>query len=350
MAIRHACAVVACDYPIRTAGGDILQYATDAAGDLGFPALKIFLTPNYNGGPDPTKPDYPGQDWDTTYNTLVNLAQDSGFAAVFSDARFDRFIIDVWSFTNGIFNPWTADITKAQLASEYTEWYELAGYLLSTYPGKEFILQSGAESDWALLADFDPTLSVPPYRVERYAAFLNVHQKACEDATRDNPSTARIVHAVEVNRVLDDYGVRMHRDIFPLIRPDAISYTAYEAINTLDSDQATAEAILDRQITKAIRRIQKAMPGARVYIGEYAWPQDESWFTGLGLDTGALIQRVIDTAEDLGVTDLVYWQIFDNEEQSPGVPRGFSLYDRNGNNTTPGSLNDAGTKYQALLA
>ncbi len=683
MAIRHACAVVACDYPIRTGTGDILQYAADAAGDLGFTALKLFLTPNYAGGPDPTKPDYPGQDWDTTYNTLVNLAQDSGFATVFGDARFDRFFIDVWSFANGIFNPWVTDITTAQLASEYTEWYELAGHLLSTYAGKEFVLQSGAESDWALLADFNPALSVPPYRVERYAAFLNVHQRAIEDATRDNPSTATVRHAVEVNRVLDDYGTRMHRDVFPLIKADAISYTAYEAINDatgfariartsgltsnndirglaygagvfvavgeggqlststngtlwvprtsgfgasdinavmwsaadslfiacgadgkistspdgivwtartsgvatalrgviassfgtamwafgdatvilfsingiawnpvsfiggppagspdflaghFDADSSnfviagtggklvyggggvavsvnpgfgastirsvtsnagtfivagddgkittssyggpapytvrtsgfgashiakvsgadgvfvacgadgklstsptgatwtaqttgtaaaltalhysvaedvwvfgTADGVVGASIDtlawtltdanvsglqvnaladtagltvcaavdtllttstywlprraleanvaagcrKALRRIKAAMPGVRVYVGEFAWPQDESWFTALDPDVGNLIQIVLDVAQAEGVTDAVYWQIFDNEEQSPGVPRGFSLYDRDGNAVTPGALNAAGLKYQALLA
>ncbi len=347
--VRHACAAIACDYPNRTVAQDILQYSTDAAADLGFTALKVFLTPNYDGGPDPTKPDYPGQNWDGVHTSLVGLAQDSGFVDVFSDVRINRFIIDVWSFTNGIFNPWLNDISTAQLQAEYDEWYDLAAHLLSTYAGKEFILQSGAESDWAILGDFDPQISVPPYRVERYAAFLNVHQRACEDATRATPSTSRIVHAVEVNRVLDDYGVRMHRDVFPLISVDAISYTAYEAINTLDSDQATAEAILDRQITKAIRRIQKAKPGVRVYIGEYAWPQEESWFTGLGLSMAGLIQQVIDTSNALGVTDLVYWQIFDNEEQSPGIPRGFSLYSRDANNTVPGALNAAGTYYQSIL-
>lgn len=347
--IRHACAAIACDYPNRTAAGDILQYSTDACGDLGFTALKVFLTPNYDGAVDPTKPDYPGQNWDSPYTDLVGLAQDSGFVAVFSDPRFERFFIDVWSFATGIYNPWLNDITTAQLQAEYNEWYDLANYLLTSYPGKEFVLQSGAESDWAILGNFDPTTPVPPYRIERYAALINVQHKAIVDATRDSNSTATIVHAIEVNRVLDDYGVRMHRDVFPLIQVDAVSYTAYEAINTLDANQATAEGLIDQRLTKALRRIKKAMPGARVYVGEYAWPQDELWFTGLGLNMGGLIQRVIDTADAEGCTDVVYWQIFDNEEQSPGVPRGFSLYDRNGSGTTPGALNDAGLYYQSIL-
>jgi hypothetical protein len=269
---------------------------------------------------------------------------------VFNDSRFTRFFIDTWSFTNGIFDPWRQTVTTAQLAAEYTEWYNLAVFLLSTYSGKEFVLQSGAECDWSLIGSFNPANPVPPYRTQAYAAFLNVHQRAVEDARKNTLSTSTVIHAVEVNRVLDDYSERVHRNVLPLVNVDLISYTAYEAINFWGANQTDAENNIQLYLTKALRRLKAVKPGTRIYVGEYDWPQDEPGFTGIGLNVAGLIDKVISICNAEGITDLVWWQIFDNEEQSPGVPRGFGLYNRNGSSTTPGALNAAGIKYQALLA
>lgn len=62
------------------------------------------------------------------------------------------------------------------------------------------------------------------------------------------------------------------------------------------------------------------------------------------LSVGPLIQKVIDVASTNNFTDAFYWQIYDNEELSPGVPRGYYLIDRTG------SYSAAGTKMLSVLA
>ncbi len=114
--------------------------------------------------------------------------------------------------------------------------------------------------------------------------------------------------------------------------------------------QTTAEANIDFYLRKGFDRIaDAARAGTPICISEYGFPQDQTNFTGLGLDVGRLIQKVIDTADDLGMAGVIYWQVFDNEEQSPGVTRGFHLYTRDGNASTPGALSAAGVKYASIL-
>lgn len=342
MAVKLGCSAVSCDYPDRTAAGDILQYATNAVAELGFTTVKIFLSPNYDGSSQMSTANYVGQNWDAApYTNLVGLAGDSGFDTVFGDARFTTYFIDCWSFGLGIFDPWRVDLTTAQLAAEYTEWYNLGVFLLTNYAGKEFILQSGAESDWSLIGSFDPSSNVPPYRCERYGALMQVHQRAIEAARRDTPSTSKLTHLVEVNRVLDDFNLRTHRDILQFVNPDMVGWTIYEG---LSADPTVFAA----NLRKGVHKIRRALgPNTRVAFSELGFPQDEVPFSSA--DVFALINAGISVADELGVTDLVWWQIFDNEEQSPGVPRGFGLYDRNGSSTSPGALNDAGITFQSLL-
>jgi hypothetical protein len=114
--------------------------------------------------------------------------------------------------------------------------------------------------------------------------------------------------------------------------------------------QKNAEHNADFYMRKGVARIRAAVPaGTPVAITEYGFPQDQTSFTGLGLDAAGLIQQVVDTSNSLGLEGLIWWQIFDNEEQSLGVPRGFCLYDRNGNSTDAGARNSAGDKYAEIL-
>jgi photosystem II stability/assembly factor-like uncharacterized protein len=111
-----------------------------------------------------------------------------------------------------------------------------------------------------------------------------------------------------------------------------------------------AESNIDRFIRKGVKRIKEFVdPDTPIVLSEYGFPQQQSNFTGLGLDIAAMIQQVIDTANAIGIYGVIWWQILDNEEQSPGVPRGFCLYDRDGSSTTAGPLNAAGLKYQSIL-
>jgi hypothetical protein len=177
----------------------------------------------------------------------------------------------------GIYNPWNSEITTTQLQNEYTEIYNLGVHLLSTYSNKTFILNNW-EGDWALLGDFTPIAIVPPYRAERMAAFLSARQRAIKDARKNVSSTSTLLGSVEVNRTLDPYGQRVHRDVLTLMKPDMVSFSLYECINTWGTQAETINNI-DYLMRKAIRNVKQNVGNSMpLYVGEYGWPEAEAGF------------------------------------------------------------------------
>lgn len=331
---------VAPDYGPRTVGGD-----ADEIADEGFHSIKLHLSPAY-------QIEYPLQSWSGTHTTLTQLASDPAFAAVFGDPRLTRFVLNVWTFANGINNPWTQAVAPnsggeavANLAAERAEIRELAEHFLATYPGKTFILQ-GSELDWAYIGTASEAarqFTVPPYRRDQMAAFFSERQRAVEEARARVVSSASVLHGMELNLVLDDFGPRVHRDVLPLVLPDVVGFSSYEAILTLfANDQAASEAEIDRRLRRAFDLVQAVYRNAGrapvpTYVGEFGYPEVEAWFIALNLDTAGLIDRIVDTTTALGMTDVILWQHRDNEEQSPGVPRGFYVILPNGTTSAQGA-------------
>lgn len=330
--MRHSVAHVAGKY---FNGASFLVNGADAIADAGGDSVKLYATPSYVAS-------YPGQTWGAAHTTLEELAQDAAYAAVFGDSRLVRFFLNTWTFANGINNKWINDWDNADGAAEESELYDFCVHLLSTYSNKEFVIQNW-EGDWALLGAFDPTAVVTPDRMRRMADYLRPRQRAVTRARAAVASSSKLIHAVEVNRCLDRFGGRVHQ-LLDEVRPDAVSFSAYESINTYGSSQAEAEANIEARLTQSVRTIKRVLGNnVRLYIGEYGWPEAESGFASLGLDLGDLIQKVSDVGDALGITDCVFWQLYDNEEQSPGVPRGFYVYDETG------ALSEQGTKLAALI-
>ncbi len=329
------------DYGPRTLVGD-----ADGIADEGFHAIKLHLSPNY-------ATEYPLQSWGGSHASLTELAQDAACSTVFGDSRLTTFALNVWTFANGTNNPWTNGVEpnsagvfppSANLAAERAEIKALATHLLQTYSGKTFILQQ-SEADWALLgqaSDAARQFSIPSYRSHQAAAFFRERQGAIEEARHDVTSSSRVLHGLEMNLVLDDNGPRFHRDVLPYCRPDIVSFSAYESIITaiLSGVPATAEAEIDRRLRAAWSHVQSICPGVATYIGEFGWPENESWFTSLvsgGLSVAGIVDRVVDTADALGMEACIMWTYRDNEEQSPGVPRGFYVRKPDGNLSAQGS-------------
>jgi len=333
MAIQHCCAHVGGKYPVRA---DFLTYGADLIAGLGFTAIKLFLSSDY-------AVKYPNQTWSGTHTTLTALIQDPAFVTVLSDARFTTFLLNPWTFTNGIYNPWVTNITEAQLSAEYTEMKTFVEYLLTTYPGKTFHI-SNSEADWSLQGSFSQIAEVSIGRCERMAAFLRRQQKAVNDARSGLTSTARVLHSVEVNLALDEWGRRLIPDVLPIAVPDAVSFSSYESINTTyANNQATSEAEIERRLKLAAAKVQAVLPGIPMLIGEYGFNENEASFIAKNLDVGGLMQRIFDVANALNMSLVSFWNITDNEEQSPGVPRGYYIY-------KPDTLLSAqGAKYASIL-
>ena len=336
MPARFATSLVAGDYPTSSA---FLTGATRAASyTLGFPGLKFFFSPSY-------ATDFPGQTGFGSPTSLTELAESAPFVEVFSDPNITYFYLNCWTFANGITNPWT--VGTANLDAEYTEIYNLAVHLRTTYPTKKFVLQCW-EGDWSLLGAFVEGKSAPQDRHQRMVAFYRRWRRAINDALVATTGAGEVSFGIEINRTLDGVIDRVWYRILPEIAPDAISLSSYESINTWGANQTDALANIEALTTRLIKKIRQVMPGTRMYIGEFGWPENQSDFISKGLDAGGLLNKVIQVADAQSLTDVIYWQIFDNEEISPGNPRGYYLYKRDSSYSQAGSqwlINNGKTEY-----
>lgn len=342
----HGCAHTAGLYPDRSGAMDFFTYGANLVKGLGFRTLRFYLSSGYAGR------DYIDQTWGAAATSLVALAQKTPVANVLADAGFDRYIISTFAISQPDM-AWQGDpgMNVLDYAAEYQEMYDLVVHLLTTYPTKEFII-SNWEGDWQLAGGagrIDTAIS--PYVLQQYKAYHVARKRAVHDACRATSSSGKVWYTIECNRVLDDFNYRVWTDVLTTVKPDMVSLTIYEAINSgWGSGQAAIEAYIEQLLPEVVKRIRLVVgPAIPIIVGEFGWPQDEAAFNGTSPDVGDLIQKVIDVADAEGCEGCAWWQILDNEEQATDTPRGFGLYDRNGSSSTVGALNDAGTYYQGIL-
>ncbi len=344
----HGCTHIAGLYPIRNIPLDFLTYGANLIAEMGFSTLKLELSIAFNQ-------DKYGYEAFGTPTTLVGLAQQKAFAYTFEDPRFDRYVLTCFSLVEYGNNPWAAEFSKANGDAQEEEFYNLAAHLAATYPTKEFILKNW-EGDWQLLNGFNPSTAQPQ---QWRAAYLDYHrrrQRAVRRAMLDVSAGGVVKYAIECNRVLDEYGFRVHRDIIPVIKPDMVSLSCYEAIEGWTeagggiTDQAAIEIDIANKMARIKRRlVQAGMPaGTPIMIGEYGFPQEAPYWP-VTLDPVGMMNAVLTNAESLGFEGVIYWQGLSNEEFAPGQPRGFNLWYRNGDEPTVGALNSLGEAYEALL-
>ena len=345
----HGCTHIAGLYPLRVAQQDFLLYGADLIAGLGFRTIKFEMSIAYNT----TK--YPNQDFGAVATSFKTLAETAPFAAVFTDARFDRYVLSCFSIAQPQDNAWASRWTDAVGDATETEMYDLAVHLATTYPTKEFILKNW-EGDWQLLNSFNPADPQRRAWLNAYLDFQRRRQRAVRAAMRDVSTGRRVYYAVECNRLLDDYGLRVHRDVIPVIQPDMVSWSCYEVIEGWTeaggsiTDQAAIEADIAAKLERGkIRLAMEGMPyGTPVFLGEFGFPQQAPYFPGT-LDAVGMLDAVITNGTALGFTGAIYWQGLSNEEYGAGLPRGFNLWARNGNSDTVGARNALGDYYAGIL-
>ena len=207
------------------------------------------------------------------------------------------------------------------LANEQEAVYDLCVHLLTTYAGtgKTFYLQNW-EGDWQLLNSFVSTDVVSPWTAARMASVFAARKAGVKAAGTAVGVTIKF--GIECNRTLDPGGRRVIRDVAPVVRPDYISWSAYEAMTVGAVYTGTIEganAYIADKMRKFHARVQHYCPGIDIVIGEYGWPEAEINTTTYPV--GSLIQNVLDVGEELGWTHALYWQVYDNE----AGPRGFYI-------------------------
>lgn len=337
----HGLALIDGKYPV---GNRKLGYLSGLGKGIGFTGFKAELS-------NATTSKYPDDTWGSEPASLVELAQKTPMADFLADAAIGFYAFNTFSIAVGTDNPWNNIVWSTAVGDAIeAEFYDLCVHLRDTY-NKEITLQSW-ESDWQLLNSFDPTNGVP---LTHLAAFRDWHRRrirAMRQAIADTAgSSCTLYYAIECNRVLDDYGRRVHRDVLrnvlkdvPFARVHGSIYEAIEGWLTISS-QGALEADIDTKLNRWIDRIRAVLPTTPIVFGEYGFPVDVPYFPGT-ISAPALHAKIISVGDARGVVAEYPWQCTDNEEQSPGVPRGFGFWLRNGSSSTVGAISDVGAYYR----
>ncbi|WP_444889792.1 cellulose binding domain-containing protein [Microbulbifer sp. DLAB2-AA] len=287
------------------------------------------------------------------YDELNGLGLDYQFKRMLEEVPAYREVLDM-DFSHYMF--WVEDsgswmdnkgMSQEELTWQYDKIYAMAEYLLTKYSGSGKTFMIGHwEGDWNLVQKADGTrddnqVKIDPLRIQGLIDWLNIRQKAIEDAKANIPhSNVNLYHYVEVNRVESAMQgkERITNAVLPHTNVDLVSYSAYDlTTKEKHSDFAT----LHTELTKALDFIESKLPQKtglpfekRVFIGEYGY--GESWFKDWGPRSGEaqdmLSRNVIKTSLEWGSPFILYWQMYGNEYDS-WIKEfvGYWLIDNNGN-------------------
>ncbi len=179
------------------------------------------------------------------------------------------------------------------------------------------------EGDWMLIPDYDGNKNPEPKRMQGFIDWLNVRQKAVDEAKRDTPHEGiEVFHFTEVNRVRDamDKGkTRVVNAVLPKVSVDYVSYSCYDVQRF---DKATVHATLD-YIEDHLPR-KSGLSGRRVFIGEFGFPAYEVGYNGAEHDrkNRELLLKFLGWNPPY----VLYWQVYDNRLKN-GKAMGYWLID-----------------------
>jgi hypothetical protein len=259
--------------------------------------------------------DYPKQyhvSLPANITNLMTLARDYPSVHQVFDMPFRHIIAWAYPFAN-VDAPFGNGYSATEATNDYREMYDLTVYLLTNYnnSGKTFYL-----GHWEGDGYFAPWTTNPsPTAIQGMINWQNHRQKAVDDAKAATiSSNVSVFYYGEANRVRDAMlnGGTNNQRVINFVIPyvtnlDYLSYSSYDAMDLAASD---LYATLDYMESKLPTNKVSAIPGQRIWIGEYGWGGfDSAQQEPL---TRAYIQRLL----NYGAKDLPYilfWEIYNNE-------------------------------------
>lgn len=299
-------------------------------------------------------------------HTLEQLARHPYFQAVLA-MPFDVIALEVMPVrTPTVSGRIISDLLDPgyDFSRDETQVYELARHLLRTYHGRNvtFLLQNW-EGDWMFRGSVRDGWMKGEYpqlekRVEAFTRWFDARQRGVERARAEaTGSRCSVWHAVEVNRVFDLLkGIpTLTTHVLPLVRPDFISWSCYDGLNT-SARSAARSAVGIWQGLELIQHYahttrQDAFGRAAVFIGEIGFPEN---ITTPGA-AAEMMDGALGTLLARQVPHIFYWELFCNERRDGTRPRpvrsetadelrGFWLV------RPDGSLGGAGEYFSRLMA
>jgi len=268
---------------------------------------------------------------DPKVTSLMQLAQQPAYKPLF-DMPFATYVMWTYTFaTDKKLWPWHGHMKQDVLDAEYKEMYEFTKYLLTTYngTGKTFYLGNW-EGDWHLIEgaprakykwETDPLPDAPQGMID----WLNVRQKAIDDAKRDTPHRdVQVYFYVECNLV--QKSIKQHRmsvaqDVLPFVNPDFVSYSSYDSTNPDKDLHHDLPAALDYMQSKL--KPKPGLPEKRVFVGEYTSTRED--FPPLQQDMH--MRDIIATSIKWGTPFVLYWELYNNVIDPDGTIQGCWLID-----------------------
>ncbi len=262
-------------------------------------------------------------------NTAAELQKVGNENKMIIDMPFNHYFF--WVYTD--YNQWWKDgMSASDSIAEYSNMYNLTKYLLQTYnnTNKKFYFGHW-EGDW-LLTETNPAMTaVDPVRIKGMIDWLNIRQRAIDQAKLDVPhSNVDVFHYVEVNRVVDamqnNYD-RIANRILPYTNVDFVSYSSYDAIGHSDYSSTNSALVSALNYIESKLKPKPSISGKRVFIGEYGYALIGS--DGVSVQNSATAQNtrskyVMKSAITWGCPFVLYWEMYNNEVVN-GVQRGFWL-------------------------
>jgi hypothetical protein len=293
----------------------ILVETAKAIAAMGSNVLKISMEKDYGR-------QYPGLPPNPKIQSLVELARDEPSYQAVLRMPFRHILIWTYPFDAG---RWADGLSDDESRKVYRQMYDLTAYLLRTFSGtgKTFYLGHW-EGDWHLHASYDPAKDPSDTMIQGMTDWLNVRQRAIEDAKRaTSHRNVEVYGYTEVNLVQKAMkgGRTLTNDVLPRTSVDFVSYSSYDS---LTADPAT---IGDR-LKAALDYIESKVPpksgieGRRTFIGEYGFPAQ--YHTPQRQEE--LSRAVCRAALEWGCRFALYWEMYCNEKVE-GKHRGFWLID-----------------------
>lgn len=236
---------------------------------------------------------------------------------------------------------WTDDqgLSELEAQYQYQKIYAITEYFLTAYndTGKTFMIGNW-EGDWQMVwngTSWDDSVeTVHPNRIQGMIDWLNIRQKAVEDAKAAVAhSNVEVLHYVEVNRVLSAMAgkERITNKVLPYTNVDLVSYSAYD----ITTQEANVDyATLRSEMHAALNFIESNLApksglpfSKRVFIGEYGYASywwEWDWGEERHTLQNTLSKNVMKATIEWGTPFVLYWQMYDNEfDSSVGKYKGY---------------------------